>query len=422
MNIAYLSPGGTIGGAEMCLLDILAAVVSPRPDLRARVFLGEGGPLVDRVEALGIPAEVVPLPRTVSRLGDSGAQGPARLLGLLGRGLTSAPGLLGYLGKLAGRIRDFAPDIVQSNGMKMHLLGAWTRPADVPVVWHLHDYLGARPAMARLLRMGARPGVEGVAVSRSVALDAARTLGPSFPIRTIENGVDLDVFRPGEGSGADLDRASGLPPAAEGTVRVGLVATFATWKGHSVFLEAASKIPADRPVRFYIVGGPIYRSAGSQVSRADLEALAGRLGLAQRVGFTGQVDDPATSIRSLDVVVHASTRPEPFGRVIAEGMASGKPLVAMSEGGAGDLFEDGVDALGSPPRDPEALARAILRLIDDPDLRRSLGAAALGTASRRFDRTRLAEDWSPVYDRRLADESTRPERRGTSALASRGSS
>jgi glycosyltransferase involved in cell wall biosynthesis len=399
MKIAYLNPGGAIGGAEMCLLDVLSSLRTARPDATPVVLLGAGGPLQAEVEALGIPCEVLPLPGGVARLGDAGATNLGRKLVLMGRALASARVTFAYARRLARWIRATRPDLVQTNGMKMHLLGTWATPRAVPVVWHLHDYLGTRPAMARLLRMVTQTGVESVAVSHSVAADAMKTLSERMPIRVIHNGVDVDRFSPGEGDPAALDRAAGLVPATGPVVRVGLVATFATWKGHDVFLEAVSRIPADRPARFFIVGGPIYESSGSQVTLDDLKRRAAALGVAGRVGFTGYQADPAQALRSLDVVVHASTRPEPFGRVIVEGMACGRAVVAMSEGGAAELFRPGEDALGCAPRDPSALAGVIMRLIDDPPLRRRLGESARQAVLCRFDRTRLALEWTSVYDR-----------------------
>jgi glycosyltransferase involved in cell wall biosynthesis len=399
MRIIYLNPGGAMGGAEMVLLDVLAAVLAARPDVEALVLLGDDGPLRRAVEAQGVPCEVEPLGPAVARLGDAGVGGLRAHLALAGRGLGAASGILGACLRLGRRLRRERPALVHSNGMKMHGLAAWATPAGIPVVWHLHDYLGSRPAMARLLRASARRGIEAVAVSRSVADDAKTTLGDRIPIRAIYNGVDLGRFHPGPGAGAALDRAAGLSEAPEGTVRVGLVATFAHWKGHDVFLEAIARIPAETPARFYVVGGPIYRTAGSQVTMASLQAQAQRLGILDRIGFTGHWSDPAEAIRALDVVVHASTRPEPFGRVIAEGMASGRAVIAMNEGGAAELFVDGVDALGCAPRDPQALAAAMRRLVEDACLRARLGIAARAAAEARFDRVRLAEAWANVYDR-----------------------
>jgi glycosyltransferase involved in cell wall biosynthesis len=120
-------------------------------------------------------------------------------------------------------------------------------------------------------------------------------------------------------------------------------------------------------------------------------------GLAGRAGITGFVDDPAAAMRALDVVVHASTQPEPFGLVIAEAMACGRPVIATAAGGAAEIVDDGVDALTVPPSDPQALADAIRRLALDPELRSRMGAAGRAKAERRFDRARLAAEAIPIY-------------------------
>lgn len=386
----------------MCLLDILAMLRSARPDWELAAILGDDGPLATAIEGLGVRCSVLPLPRALARMGDSGkpkGRGE-RIAGLATRGPAAALASAAYLSQLRRRFRSEAPDRVQTNGMKAHVLGTLSAPRGVPVIWHVHDFIGSRPVMARLLRATARRRVTAVGVSRSVAEDAGKVLGDRADIRTIFNAIDLERFSPAPDDGRWLDEAAGLPPAPEGTVRVGLVATFAVWKGHDVFLEAASRISDERPCRFYIVGGPIYRSQGSQVTLEDLRARAEGLGLGggDRLGFVGHQSDPVRAFRALDVVVHASTRPEPFGRVIVEGMACGRAVVAIADGGSAELFEDGVSALGCRPRDPEALSQAIDRLVADPELRRRLGQAGRQAALVHFDRRRLAEQWSQVYE------------------------
>lgn len=386
----------------MCLLDILATLQAvARPAWRPSVLLGDDGPLRTEVEALGIPCAVLPLPKSVARLGDAGLGNQGRGAGgglrLAARGPRAAMTTAAYLKRLRQDLRAAAPDTIQTDSMKAHVLAAWGAPRGVPVVWHLHDYIGSRPVMARLLRWSARRSVAAVAVSQSVAADAVRVLGPRTPVRTITNAIDLERFAPGPGDGAALDAAAGLPEAPPETVRVGLVATFALWKGHDVFLKAAARVPRDQPCRFYIVGGPIYRSLGSQCTLEDLRSRAEALGLGGRLGFTGHQADPAAALRALDIVVHASTRPEPFGRVIVEGMACGRAVIAAPTGGAAELFENGHSALGCPPGDPEALATAIARLAADPDLRHRLGAAGREAAVSGFDRRRKVDEWLAVY-------------------------
>jgi glycosyltransferase involved in cell wall biosynthesis len=400
LKLVYFNTTGTLGGAEMCLLDILATLGPARPDWHLSVLLGEEGPLRQQIEALGVACEVLPLPGNLARLGDAGLSGAQRTLRLAARGPSAAWATASYLRLLKRTLRAAAPDRIQTIAMKAHVLAAWARPKRVPVVWHLHDYISPRPVMARLLRYSARPGVMAVGVSHSVAADAQQALGGRVPVRTIVNAIDLEDFSPGAADARALDAAAGLPPAEQGTIRVGLVATFARWKGHEVFLEAITRLqaqPLPFPCRFYIVGGPIYRSAGSQYTLEELREKAGALGLNGQLGFAGYQAQPAQALRALDVVVHASTRPEPFGRVIVEAMACGKAVIAIQHGGAAELIDNGTTALGCPPNDPDALARAIGQLVADPDLRHRLGTAGRQVALERFDRRRLAEEWAAVH-------------------------
>jgi glycosyltransferase involved in cell wall biosynthesis len=409
MRLAFLNPTGCLGGAEMCLLDLLAALRAGCPGWTFRVLLGDDGPLRREAEALGASCDVLPMPGALAAVGDAGlGAGSARGrraagLALAARGPAAGIASASYLRRLRRALKAAAPDVVQTNGMKAHVLGTLAAPRGVPVVWHLHDYCGSRLVMARLLRWTARArrGVRVVAVSRSVADDAARALGPDIPVEPVYNAVDLDRFSPGPGNGPWLDALAGLPPAPEGAVRVGLVATYARWKGHGVFLDAAARMASSSAgitIRFYVVGSPLYRSAGSQFSGEELRSRAGELGLNGRVGFVAHQDAPEAVYRALDVVVHASTRPEPFGRVIVEAMACGRAVVAARAGGAAELFEDGHAALGCPPGDPDALAETLGRLAADSDLRKRLGEDARRAAVARFDRAALAGPWARVYD------------------------
>ena len=102
-------------------------------------------------------------------------------------------------------------------------------------------------------------------------------------------------------------------------------------------------------------------------------------------------------MRALDILVHASTEPEPFGLVIAEGMACGRAVIASQAGGAAELFETDVNALSHTPGDAALLAQRIALLAGDRSLRARLGAAARATAEQRFNRTRLATELIPLY-------------------------
>jgi glycosyltransferase involved in cell wall biosynthesis len=195
-----------------------------------------------------------------------------------------------------------------------------------------------------------------------------------------------------------LDLLAGLSPPRAEIVRVGLVATYGRWKGHDVFLDALARVSSSAPgVRGYIIGGPLYDTCDSQYTRAELQAMIESRRLNDRVGLTGFVD-PGAAMRALDVIVHASTQPEPFGLVIAEAMACGRTVIATGHGGAAEFIADGQNALIARAADRRALADAIERLIRDPRLRKDLGARARDTALERCSPERMASQVAGVFE------------------------
>lgn len=400
MRILFLNPLGQGGGSERSLLDVIVSLRASRPDFKLGLIAGAEGPLEALARRIGADSCTMPFPASLARLGDSGAGGPAgdqiSIATLLAGISTAAPAVTGYVTALRGRISDFAPDVIHTNGFKMHILGLWASRRNIPVVWHVRDYVSKRPIMSYVMRAHAQKCAAAIAISRSVAADVTRTCGRRLRVYPVYNAIDLAHFTP-HGPRLDLDALAGMPLAPNGTVRVGLLATMAKWKGHETFLRAISFLRSGSPVRCYVIGGALYQTNGSQYRLEELRSMAQQLGVANRVGFTGYVEDPAAAIRALDIVVHASTEPEPFGRVIAEAMACQRPIIVSEAGGAAELVASGVDSLSYPPGIVEALTRSIRLLVENPALRIQLGKAGRAKAEGLFDRARLAEEIVPIY-------------------------
>lgn len=104
---------------------------------------------------------------------------------------------------------------------------------------------------------------------------------------------------------------------------------------------------------------------------------------AGQVVFAGYQEDVAAHYAASDLIVHCSVHPEPFGRVVVEGMAAGRPVIALDEGGPPEIITHNVDGLLAAPRNADAMCQALLRFRDDPGLAERLGAAARLTAQRR---------------------------------------
>ena len=372
----FLNVTGSLGGAERVLLTLLRELRRLRPDWQLTVLAGDAGPLIAAIEGLGCEAHVLPLGEKLNALGDWGTVGKA---GLLRKIAGALPQAFRYRSALCRTLRELSPDVVQTNGFKMHVLGAMACPKRARLVWHVHDFVSSRTAMKQLLRwFSGRPDTVA-AISAAVAKDLLSVLKEPRKIRTIWNSVELAPVKsiaPHEG------------------VKIGLVATFARWKGHDVFLRSLALLPTELPWRGFIVGGEVYRRAGSQWTERELRALANQLGIESRVEFNGFLLDPAPFVGTLDVVVHASTEPEPFGLAIAEAMAEGRAVATSSE----SIVTDGVDGFVHRRGDAAGLALALERLVRDPELRTRLGAAARQTAEERFQPERMAQEFIALYE------------------------
>jgi glycosyltransferase involved in cell wall biosynthesis len=216
-----------------------------------------------------------------------------------------------------------------------------------------------------------------------------KNLGIAFRRTTvIANGVDLERFYPVEPGTCGLVRARPL--------RVGIIASLTPRKGHEFFLRAAAAIRRHRSgVEFLIIGdGP---------RRAELERMARELGLESAVQFLGNRDDVPELLRTLDVVAltsyssggHAETLP----LTLLEAGANGVPAVATGVGAVADIVLDGQTGYVVPPGNAGEIARGIELLLDDPDLRNRLGAAAREHVAAHFGFDEMLRKFEAVLQR-----------------------
>jgi glycosyltransferase involved in cell wall biosynthesis len=434
-RLLFVSPVGFIGGAERVLLECIRQARIRRPDWEITLLQFDEGPLKEAAEKLGVKVEVLGLPNFLSKTGDSklirhesrrtvsevrarsidseklavepqgippflkpderagNQSGPSGIF----RKATSMPAKLvsawRFYSQLRKFIRRLQPDLIHSNGLKSHMLLSVAQPRNAKVLWHIHDFYSHRPKIQAWIRRLSRRSLGGFAISSAVAKDITSVV-PRWPVHLLENCVDTVHFAPGDQECARLDSIAGMPSEFDG-LRFGLIATYANWKGHDAFLKALAKVPN---VRGYIIGDPIYSTMGSQWSRSQLEELATSLGIRERVGFVSFQADPTWVYRSLDVVVHASVRPEPFGLTIIEAMACGRPVIISDAGGAHDLFTDGHDGIGHIPGDIESLATAFRSLATNDELRRRIAQNARQSAVQRFSTERFGDKLIEVYD------------------------
>jgi len=264
----------------------------------------------------------------------------------------------------------------------------------VPIIidhWHgFTRFNGKRRLICRLL---GRVTDLSLAVSQGVKDYLLQEIGlDPAKVRVVPNGVDiaaLDAARPGP----EVRRELGLPAAAP---VVGLVARLDHWgKGHEEFFRALSTLKGRHPVEALIIGG------GRR--EAEMRHLAADMGLAQRVHFLGPRQDVPDLLRALDVFVLPS-HSEGVSLALLEAMAAGLPVIATAVGGTPEVVTDGITGLLIPPRDADALAAALERLLADPAWRRRLGASARRHVEANFSLDRLGREINEIYEALIEPE------------------
>ncbi len=168
------------------------------------------------------------------------------------------------------------------------------------------------------------------------------------------------------------------------------------WKGQHVFLQAAKHVLEQVPNSVAVVVGDA--PDGSTAYPSRLRTLASDLGIADRVVFAGYRQDVPQVMANLDVVVHASVKPEPFGTVVAEAMAMQRGVVAAKAGGPAEYVEHGINGFLTAPFDAREMAHAITTLLLDHALRTRMGEQARKTVVERFSAQVLAHKTQDLLD------------------------
>lgn len=217
-----------------------------------------------------------------------------------------------------------------------------------------------------------------------------------YRVVTIHPGIDIGDFRARVSrTPAEVRSELGVSPK---TMLVAMVGNLRPWKGQHIAIEALSLLPAaDRAaVQLLLIGAS--GTADADYQRELLDRVK-RAGLDAQVRFLGHRPDAPDLMAAADVVLHASTEPEPFGLVLVEGMALGRPVIASSIGGPAEILDSETALTFSPDR-PQDLAQHISILLSRPAQRRALGEAGRARA-RMFEITNTVHATTCIYDQLL---------------------
>lgn len=350
LRVVVLDHVAQLSGGEIALLRLLPHL----KDVDVHVVLAEAGPLVDRLHRVGVSVQVLALSEASRGL----RKRAVTLSGLPTRAIWDSAAHVARLMRLLRRQR---PDVVHANSLKSGVYGGLAaRAAGIPLVWHLHDRLDTDylpRAAVRLVRLAiSRLATEVIANSAATA-------------STLPDGVSVAVVP----SALPEDLPPAHVPRDTDHLVFGIVGRLTPWKGQHVVLQAFARAFPHGNHEAVIVGAALF---GEEEYVYELRALADELGIADRVRFRGFQDDVWAELAAIDVLVHASVIPEPFGQVVQEGMAMGLPVIAANAGGPGEFVQHDVNGLLVGRDDPAALAASMRLVADDVEMRRRLGGAA----------------------------------------------
>lgn len=314
---------------------------APRAYVSWQVVFFEDGPMVPWVAEKSIPVTVIEAGRL---------RNPLHYLKTVRR--------------LTRLMREHRSEIVLSWMTKAHLYaGVAARIIGIPAVWWQHGI----PQGDWLDRWASRVPAAWVGCS-SEAVARAQVNFTSEDCRVVYPGLNFTDFNIELLPDPQVVREElGIPADV---MVIGTVARLQRWKGVHVFLQAAAKLMKQNPALSVVVVG------GAHFSEPDypamLRSLVQDLGIGDRTIFTGHRQDVPRLMNAFDIFVHSSISPEPFGIVITEAMALGKPVIAVRSGGPAEILEDGISGLLVSPNDVDSLCEALSRLIQSDSLRNRL--------------------------------------------------
>ena len=364
--ILFLTHVGQPGGAEFVMIRLCKAVAG-----QCRVVHFLNGPLEKILSENDIPSAVIAMPDALSGL--------KRSSGLPGL-LKAVPAMVSMLSAVTGEARKARVVVCMSQKSI-----AFAALAKIffrrPVIWFMNDLISpehfSKPLIFAMTRLFA-PFADVIVLNSQASFEAWRQSGgPAKKTIVIYPGSDVAAI---DAQLADRNKIAAYRARFTNNERklVGIFGRISDWKGQDILLEAMKDIP---DANIVIVGDAFF---GEEAYHRKLQDMTASPALTGRVHFAGHIDDVPCAMAACDVVVHASTLPEPFGLVIVEAMLSGTPVIASKAGGAAEIVVDGETGLMTKPGSSEDLACAVRRLLEDRDAARQMAEKARVRAAAGF--------------------------------------
>lgn len=360
-RICFLAISTELGGAERSLSELLEQMQKFSTKYKPFVIVpNSSGPLVEHLQSLGIEWVEVSMPKSIMQI-SRGA-----IIKSFFQSTVACLQIPGYVFRLSSMIRAKKPALIHTTGLKCHLLGAVLgHHLKIPVLWHIRDIFSSKITNMILSSFSSQVHIiynskaskEALSISRKNKFDDV-----------LYNGLSPEIYF--KHSSTQISKQLELQNK---TPIVGIVGVLAKWKGQLEFIQMAHElIKMGRDVQFVIIGDQIYDTSGDSGYKQELIQAIRSYQLEKRVHLLGFKKDTAKWISELTLLVHASTKPEPFGRVALEAMACEVPVMASRAGGILEFVDHENTGMTFEMGNVKEMTFTATRLLDSFDLRQKL--------------------------------------------------
>jgi len=294
---------------------------------------------------------------------------------------------------------DVGADLVHANSIRAGIAASMAaRLGGAPAIVHVRDCLPDTRATAAVFGV-IRSGASLVLANSRYTADALDGRAGTR-VEVLHSPVDANRFDPKD---ADRDRARAALGVPADAPLAALVGQITPWKGQDTAIRALAHARREQPdLRLLLVGSTKFTSRATrydnQTYLRELHAMVAELGLEDHVIFAGETADVAGMLAAADLALVPSIE-EPFGRVVIEAYAAGRPVIAFDGGGLPEIVADGLTGYLVPARDDEMLARRVLEVMSDDAWREAAGRRCREVVRERFSAQKQARE----LDRLLGD-------------------
>lgn len=284
--------------------------------------------------------------------------------------------------KIEKIIKETKPDIILSNTVRSHILvSSLAKKNNIPMIWFAHDDTFPSWLLKRLIHIPTSILTCSEYIKKWIQKNTDERWNEK--IKVVWNGVNMEEIK-------------NTGKQKKEKIIIGIVGRLVPWKGQKQFLLMANMLSKKRKDIEYQIIGNAYRDKKSEKYAKELERLIKKFGLETTVTIKKNIKDIYQTIGNLDILIHNSLNPEPFGRVIIEAMALKTPVIASNLGGTAEIVDDGVDGFLVDPNDTNAVTERVEKLLENEKLYKLFQENAYDKVTEKFNLKKITKNIESV--------------------------